>query len=142
MKYSSGFTMIELMIVVAIVGILAAVALPAYNDYLTRGRIPDATSNLASKRVQQEQYFQDNRTYANNTANGCADDNAVSQYFNFSCTNVTATTYTLTATGKGAMAGFTYTLDQANAMQTTEVPSAAWGTTPANCWIRSKGGTC
>lgn len=137
-----GFTLIELMVVVAIIGILATVALPAYNDYVIRGRIPDATSNLATKRVQQEQFFQDNRTYANNTVNGCAPDTAASQYFDFACTNVTGTTYILTATGKGAMAGFTYTLDQANTRQTTSVPSAAWGATPTNCWIRAKGGAC
>lgn len=141
MNKPTGFSLIELMVVVAIVGILSAVALPAYNDYVTRGRIPDATSSLATKRVQQEQFFQDNRTYVGNTVNGCANDASSSQYFNFSCANVSATTYTLTATGKGAMAGFTYTLDQANAKQTTATPSAAWGTS-TTCWIRSKGGTC
>ena len=58
-----GFTLIELMIVVAIIGILAAVALPAYNDYVRRGKIANATSVLSMMRVQMEQYFQDNRTY-------------------------------------------------------------------------------
>lgn len=133
-----GFTLIELMIVVAIIGILASVALPSYNDYVTRGRIPDATSNLAAKRVQLEQFFQDNRTYVGATA--CNADSATSQYFDFSCTAQTATTYTLQAAGKSSMAGFTYTINQDNAKATTAVP-AGW-TTNATCWVTKKGGAC
>lgn len=134
----SGFTLIELMIVVVIVGILASVALPAYNDYVTRGRIPDATSNLAAKRVQMEQYFQDNRTYAG--APACNNDTTTGQYFNFACTVQTPNTYTLQAAGKGAMAGFIYTINEANAKATTGVPSG-W-TTNATCWVTKKGGAC
>lgn len=140
MNKQFGFTLIELMIAVVIVGILSMVALPAYNDYVIRGKIPDATSNLASKRVQQEQFFQDNRTYVGGT--GCGNDTTTSQNFNFSCTNVAATTYTLTATGKGSMTGFTYTLDQNNAKATTALPSTAWGTATINCWVTNKGGVC
>lgn len=135
----SGFTLIELMIVVAIVGILAAVAVPSYRDYVTRSRIPDATSGLASKRVKLEQYYDNNRTYAG--APDCNADTTTSQSFNFSCSGVPdATTYTLQAVGKGAMVGFTFTLDQANARKTPAVP-AGWSTS-ATCWITNKGGTC
>ena len=74
-----GFTLIEVMITVAVVAILAAVALPQYRDYVTRGRIPEATSRLATLQVQAEQYFQDNRTYVG--APACATDSATSKYF-------------------------------------------------------------
>lgn len=135
----SGFTLIELMIVVAIVGILAAVAMPSYRDYVTRSRIPDATSGLASKRVKLEQYYDNNRTYAG--APDCNADTTTSQSFDFSCSGVPdATTYTLQAVGKGTMVGFTFTLDQANARRTTAVPTG-W-TTSATCWVTNKGGTC
>ena len=57
--------------------------MPAYTDYVVRGKIPEATSNLATKRVQMEQFFQDNLTYAG--APACNTDSSASQYFTFSC---------------------------------------------------------
>ncbi|MFG6465404.1 type IV pilin protein [Roseateles sp. BYS87W] len=134
----SGFTLIELMIAVAIISILAAVAIPQYRDYVTRGRIPDATSGLASKAVLLEQYYQDNRTYVN--APACANDTTTSRYFSFICTASSATAFTLTATGTGAMANFTYTVNQAGAKVTTSAPTG-WATN-ATCWVARKDGTC
>lgn len=139
MNRQVGFTLIELMIAVVVVSILAMVALPSYNEYVLRGKIPDATSNLATKRVQQEQYFQDNRQYVDGQG-GCAADTTTSQYFNFACTGVTTTAYTLTATGKGSMTGFTFTVNQSNAKATTAVPTG-W-TANGTCWVTSTGGTC
>ena len=55
-----GFTLIELMIVVAIIGILASIAIPQYSDYVKRGKAAEATSNLATLRIKMEQCFQDN----------------------------------------------------------------------------------
>jgi type IV pilus assembly protein PilE len=138
MKTRCGFTLIELMIVVAVVAILGAISLPAYNDYVVRGKIPDATSNLATKRVQLEQFFQDNRTYVG--APACTADTTSSQYFNFSCTVQTATAYTVQALGKATMVGFTYTIDQSNSKVTVAVPTG-W-TTNATCWVTKKGGAC
>src|ERR1700730_8393901 len=58
-----GFTLLELMITVAIMGILAAVAYPSYRNYVLRGQIVDATNGLSALRANMERYFQDNRTY-------------------------------------------------------------------------------
>ena len=140
LRSQHGFTLIELMVVVAIVGILAAIATPSYSDYVTRGRVPDATSNLAAKRVQMEQFFQDNHTYA--SAPACTSDSSSSKYFTFDCSVAgTSTAFTLRATGTGAMTGFVYTVDQSN-NKTTTTPSGLGWTNSTSCWITKKGETC
>jgi type IV pilus assembly protein PilE len=139
-----GFTLIEVMIVVAIVAILSAVALPAYTDYLTRGRIPQATSALSSAQVKMEQWFQDQRSYLDATGKVCggvpASDTTTSTYFTVTCAATSSTAYTMTATGTGAMAGFTYTVDQSGVKKTTAVPSG-W-TSSNTCWVINKSGSC
>lgn len=124
---NAGFTLIELMIAVAIVAILAGVALPAYQDYVRRGNIPEATSGLGQARITMEQWFQDNRTYEGAACPGTGTK------FSFAC-NTTATTFLITATGFGSMTGFTYTINQDNA-RTSATP---WGN-GATCWITRKG---
>jgi type IV pilus assembly protein PilE len=141
LKPQYGFTLIELMVVVVIVAILAAVGIPAYSDYVLRGKIPDATSTLSTKRVKLEQWFLDNRTYA--TSAECTADTSGAN-FDYSCTNLTANTYTLRAVGKKTLAGFTYTIDQSGAKTTTIVGPApeAWVVATTNCWVTRKGGVC
>ena len=63
-----GFTLLEIMVTVTTLAILAAIALPNYFDYLTRGKIVEATSGLNDTRVRLEQYFADSRQYPT----GCA----------------------------------------------------------------------
>lgn len=134
----SGFTLIELMVVVAIVGILAAIALPSYRDYIMRSRIAEATSALAAKRVRMEAFYDNNRTYVD--APDCLDDTTASKYFTFSCSASTANTYTLQGVGSGQMLGFTFTVNEANARATTSAP-AGWATA-ADCWVTRKDGSC
>jgi len=145
MRKHSGFTLIELMIVVAVVGILATIALPSYTDYIKRGKIVEATSQLSTLRVRMEQFYQDNRNYG--TAAGCGVTMPIAPAVkNFIFTCVTAgQTYTMTATGvlTEAMNGFTYTVDENNNRRTTSLPTGWTGASATSvCWVNKKGGTC
>jgi type IV pilus assembly protein PilE len=139
-----GFTLIELLITVAIVGILAAIALPSYFDFVTRSKIIDGTTKLGDFRSKMEKYFLDNRTYLNGAACGLPNP-AVSaaDYFTITCgpPAATATTYTIVATGIAArgMGSFVYTVDQTNAKASTGPAGWAPG---VGCWALRKDGSC
>lgn len=142
-----GFTLIEVMIVVGLVAILSAVAIPSYRDYVVRGNIPEATSRLAGLQVRMEQLYQDTRSYATagNAGLPCASDTTTSRFFNFDCSVAgTATVFTLRAQGKNSMAGFTYTIDQGSTRTSTIAAPAptGWLGTQANCWIVKKSAQC
>lgn len=136
-----GFTLIEVMIVVAIIGILASIALPSYNDYVRRGLLPEAFNGLSDYQIKMEQYFQDNRNYGS-AEKGCAPGAASTwakfpstvKYFQIEC-ETSGQAFTLTATGvAGRAGGHTYTIDQAGNRQTTNYKGTA---TSAACWLTS-----
>lgn len=145
----NGFTVIELMIVVTIVAILAAVALPSYRDYILRGKLVDAHNALSDFRVRQEQFYQDNRRYDGGGLGNCGADTPTSKYFTFGCTATGAApmqAYGATATGVVAegMGGFQYSINEINARATTVTAPASTGgwSTNAACWVRSKPNVC
>jgi type IV pilus assembly protein PilE len=136
-----GFTLIEVMIVVAIVAILAALALPSYQDYVKRGKIPEATSGLSNARIAMEQWYQDNHDYSA-AGNPCATPNQWdTKNFAFKCTGVGADAYLIEADGVAAqgMDGFKFTIDEKNAKTSTITD---WSVSGAACWITKQGGSC
>jgi type IV pilus assembly protein PilE len=142
-RRQGGFTLIELMMTVAIAAILASVALPMYSSYIMRSRIIDGTSKLSDFRVRMEQYFMDNRTYANGGNCGVANPpDTPDAAFTIACSGATATAYTVKATGKASkgMSGFEYQIIQSGAKKTNAVPTG-W-TAKDDCWVTNKGGDC
>lgn len=131
-RRSRGFTLIELMVTVAVVAILAAVAMPSYSAYVKRSKVPAAFDALSSLATRMEQRYQDSGSYA------CPNPLPTPANFTVTC-SVSGTNnqnFTATATGAGALAGYTYTINQAGLRATTAHPKG----TNSTCWT-SKGGT-
>ena len=132
MRRASGFTLIELLVVVTIVAILAAIAIPAYSRYVQRGDLVEGTQALSQYRVQMEQYYQDNASYANGAACGVVPPVTLVN-FTLTCALNGAQAYVATVTGRNAVNGFVYTIDQTNAQATPAAP-AGWSTS-ATSWV-------
>jgi type IV pilus assembly protein PilE len=161
----AGFTLIEVMITVAVIAILAGIALPSYSDYLTRSKFVEATGNLADLRVKMEQYYADNRRYSTNAAGGTCgipgvpDGNTPTavdaRYFTYRCqpANPLANPigdqqFVLTAIGVAAqgLGGISFTVDHANTKASVVTGGSDLAkkgyTGNAACWVRKKPSDC
>jgi type IV pilus assembly protein PilE len=97
---SRGFTLIELMIVVAVIGILAAVAYPSYTDSVRKSRRSDGLAALMNGQLLQEKYRANNPTYGTAAQIGLS-ANSPDGYYAMTVTGTpTATAFTITATGQ------------------------------------------
>lgn len=127
----AGFTLLELLIGIAVLSILTSVALPSYREYMRRGQLSAAFENLGMYRMRLEQAYQDGGNYG---LTSCAVTTpAATAYFQYSCALTdSGQGYTATATGLGMMAGFAYTTDAGGNNRTIAFPGGTG--LPAACW--------
>lgn len=132
-RVASGFTLIEMMIVVALVAVLATIVLPSYQDSLRKARRTDARGALTTIAQLIERYNTEKNTYVGATLGTAATDlyKAVSEngYYTLSLSNLAAGTFTITATPAGSQASDgcgTYTLDQAGTRGSTLPVAKCW----------------
>ena len=160
MHRTKGFTLIELMITVAIIAVIAAIAVPNYTDYVTRSKFTEAHGQLADLRVKMEQYYMDNRRYSTTAGGGTcgipggnAPTTQGTRYFTYTCASTNANAagdqqYTLTATGVAGQGldGIAFTLNHANARATTVTASTAMANkgyaASTTCWVLKKPSQC
>ena len=154
---SRGFTLIEIMIVVAIIGILAAVALPAYTEHIARGKRSDAKTQLLAAQQWMERFYSENFRYDVNvagTAVNAASVNFNAQNFirspleggtanyNITVGGLARNTYTITATRAGSMANDPcgdLTINQAGQRSAASYSTTKYADVPAliaGCWSR------
>lgn len=137
---NKGFTLIELMIVVAIIAILASIAVPSYSKYVARAKVAEAISQLSDIRNRMERSYQDRRLY--DCSQVAMPASPAVRYFTYACSNPNGNqTFLITATGVATegVSGYSFTINQDNARRTTGFPDS---TVPANCWITKPGGSC
>ena len=132
MKNNTGFTLIELMIVVAIIGVIGAIAYPSYDEFMKKARRTDAKAGLTKMASRQERFQQQNDTYTTNTGS-VGGTGTIDNFYVLSIDSADINGFALTATAVagGPQASDTTTDDgDCTVMQMTSTGLK----TPAACW--------
>ena len=117
MKVINGFSLIEMMIVVAIIGILAGIALPSYQQYIVKTRRIDVQQVITSQAQAFERFFTTNGRYTS-SGTTCGVSNSTNTYYTITSDCTTANQFTITATpitGKSQASDVNITLDNTGA---------------------------
>jgi len=133
MRYQKGFTLIELMIVVTIIGILAAIAYPAYQDYVLRAKRGDAMNGLAAIRIAQEQHRANNTQFTTaTTINGTDYSSSPEDFWTIAVSSADGSSFTVTAEPKAPHADDTCTKFVADRNGAVDASTASLD----ECWER------
>jgi len=121
---SSGFTFLELMIVIAVLVLLLGIALPAYQDFVVRSKLQSGTEGLSALRGLLTQVYADNRSYRTLDDTACRIATYPTEHFDLDCVATSDKSYLLTATsqaseGLGSADHYVYTLDSYGIRDTT-----------------------
>jgi len=131
-KVQQGFTLIELMIVVAIIGILAAVAIPAYRDYVTKSRMSNVISATNGVKTAMALCIQEQGALASCASYANLGINAPAATTDISSITISAAGQ-ITATGTAAAGGYTYIVTAgAPAAGDSTINFTITGTCPTN----------
>lgn len=130
-----GFTLLELMITVAVIAILAGVAYPSYTSFVAKGRRADAKQALLDIAQRLERRYTERATYAGATlgTNGIYAEVSQGGYYSLSIREATADGFTITATPRGAQAGDACGTFRYNQLGEQSLGSDA-SLTAAKCW--------
>jgi type IV pilus assembly protein PilE len=136
MRTQRGVTLPEVMITIAIVGILAGIALPNYQGYIQRSTLSEAFDGLSAYRLRMDQAFHNNGNFG---AGACAVATPTpTENFTFACELTDGGQgYLASAVGIGRMVGFAFSVDDDGRRITAAFPGQAL--LPATCWLSKKG---
>lgn len=125
LKQNKGFTLIEMLIVIAIIGVLASIAIPSYKNYMYTSRRAEGKTDLLKIQLGMEKWRANNNTYPSALSDAGFTDN--SSYYNYAISGNTSSAYLLTATAQSSQTGdsgcTSLTLDQSG----TKTPASG-------CW--------
>jgi len=128
-RKTNGFTLIEVMVVVAIIGILAAIALPSYISHVRQGRRSEAISSLLAVELAQEKWRLSHTSYTNTLSDLGVSSTSENGYYTIGITMANATGYVATATAQKDQAK-----DTGCTTLTLTLSSGSTTKTPAECW--------
>lgn len=132
MQKESGFTLIELMIVIVVIGILAVIAASVYKTFILKGRRADGINAILNLQLAEERYRSTNTQYGSIAQVG-GSSTSPQGYYSLAVSNVGASSYTITATAQGNQASDSNGGTSCTTL-TLAVSNGTATQTPAACW--------